>query len=339
MVTSADETIALMRDAAPAPSSDTMERIRSTTGAAIASFTRTMGLSDDQSAVVANTWDDFRDDERWTSLLASLVTLVEVQRGDIDAPVPIWDDLDDAGVFGRIFYFYLFALCAPGTIDFLTEAKCPATVIDLTMTVLRKLSTLHERKWRSFGVETGWWLFPVLRGELIQVGSLWFHRVNLGVGSLSPDPWFDDQQAARLGVGFRRGDPSIGIHIPQDTALDPTTLDATFEEGRRVIAAMWPTMGRRLATCQSWMLDPQLQSYLAHDSNIVAFQRRFHVISDWAPTWANGDDSIVEFAFRSPGTPLADLPRATTLQRAIHTHLERGGHWYVQPGWLDFDGV
>jgi hypothetical protein len=87
------------------------------------------------------------------------------------------------------------------------------------------------------------------------------------------------------------------------------------------------------------MFDPQLAMYLSHDRNVLRFQRRFNVISTWSPTWANGDSSIFEFVFRSPGVALAQLPRHTTLERAVHDHLERGGHWYVQPGWLDFDGT
>lgn len=335
----ADETIALMRDGAPPASTLVLERVRATTADQIVSLVRALGLPADQCATLGDAWNGFRDNDEWSSLLASLVTMVEMQRGHIDATIPIWDDLDDAGLWGQLFYFYLFALCAPGAMDFLRDAACPESVIDSTMSVLVQLSRLHEKKWRSFGVETGWWLLPILRGELIQVGSLWFHQVNLGVGSLSPDPWFNEEEADAMGVGFRRGDPSIGIHIPQDAALDPSTLDATFDEARRVIATMWPVSRRRLATCQTWMLDPQLAMYLSHDSNVLGFQRRFNVVSTWAPTWADGDSSIVEFVFRSPGVARAQLPRRTTLERAVHDHLERGGHWYVQPGWLDFDGA
>jgi hypothetical protein len=333
------ETFALMRDIAPRAGAEVLERVRATSADEITSHLRALGCSPEQCATVGDGWNDFRGHEEWPSLLASLVTMVEMQRGRVDATIPIWDDLDDAEPFGRLLYFYLFALCAPGTIDFLRASSCPEDVIASTMSVLVQLSRLHERKWRTFGIETGWWLLPILRGELIQVGSLWFHQVNLGVGNLSPDPWFDEEEAAALGAGFRRGDSSIGLHIPQDAALDPTSLDATFSEARHVIATMWPTSCRRLATCQTWMLDPQLRSYLAPDSNILQFQRRFNVITKWAPTWADGDVSIVEFVFRSPGVTLTHLPRGTTLERAVHDHIEGGGHWYVQPGWLDFDGV
>jgi hypothetical protein len=336
---SAAETIALMRDAAPAAPRDVLERVRAATSHEFGSQLATLGFSAKQCAVVGGAWDGFRDDETWCSLLASLVSMVESQRGHIDATIPIWDDLDDAGPCGQLFYFYLYVLCAGGTRDFLRSGGCPESVIDLTMSVLKQLSSLHEKKWRSFGVETGWWLLPILRGELIQVGSLWFHQVNLGVGNLSPDPWFNDEEAAALGVGFRRGDASVGVHIPEGAALDPASLDATFDEARRVIGRMWPVSRRRLATCQTWMLDPQLALYLAHDSNILAFQRRFNVITTWAPTWADGNASIIEFAFRSPGVPFAELPVGTTLQRGVREHIERGAHWYVQPGWLVFDGV
>ena len=335
---SAEATIALMREAAPPPSADALNRVQRTTAEQIVSILTSYGFTAEQSRAVSEAWDGFRTNDRWSSLLAAIVTLIERQRGDIDEVIPIWDDLDDAGLEGRLFYFYVFVLCAPGASEFLRRAHCRDDVIDVTMSVLVQLSRLHEKKWHSFGIETGWWLFPFLRGELVQVGSLWFHRVNLGVGNLSPDPWFSDVEAADLGAGFRRGDPSIGLHIPEGAALDPESLDVTFEHARSVIAAMWPTTGRRLVTCQTWMLDPQLATYLAPDSNILGFQRRFHVVTKWAPTWADGDASITEFVFRTPGALLRDLPRTTTLQRAVHDHIESGGHWFVQPGWLEFDG-
>jgi len=82
---------------------------------------------------------------------------------------------------------------------------------------------------------------------MVQVGSLQFHRVNLGVGNLSPEPWYSIEESLERGVGFRRGDPSVGIHIPYGAALAPHDLDATFARAREVLSAMWRVNQRRLA--------------------------------------------------------------------------------------------
>ena len=280
-------------------------------------------------------WDAFRADDEWVTLLAALVGWVDRCRGDVDAPIPIWDDLDDAGPSGRFFYFYLFALCYDAAVAFLQRAGCPADVLTTTMTIVPRHVAIHERKWGSIGFDPGWWLLPVLRGEMVQIGSLQFHRVNLGVGNLSPEPWYSTEESLALGVGFRRGDPSVGLHIPYQAPLGVADLDATFARAREVLGTMWPVDQRRLATCQSWLLDDQLLEFLDHESNVLRFQRRFTLLDGWY----DNDEETLGFIFQRPGAARGDLPRDTSLQRGILELLERGGHWRARPGWLDFDGT
>jgi hypothetical protein len=255
--------------------------------------------------------------------------------GDHDAPLPVWDDLDGAGVSGRLLYVYVFAIMWRETQAYLREGGCPETVIVRTMSSLSRHAVIHMRKWGTVGLDAGWWMLPALRGELLQIGSLQFHRVTLGVGSLAPRPWFSDDDAKTLGPGFRNGDASVGIHIPDGTDLSASALDATFDEAREVIGAMWPVRQRRVATCQSWMLDPQLGEFLAPTSNILGFQRRFTLL----PEWIVDDHDIIEFVFRRPGVALTDRPQTTTLERAVVALIESGRHWRVPPGWTDFDGI
>jgi len=194
---------------------------------------------------------------------------------------------------------------------------------------------IHEHRWGSVGIDPGWWLLPILRGEMVQVGSLQFHRVNLEVGNLSPEPWYSKQEGLALGKGFRRGDPSVGIHIPYRAALAPGDLDATFARAREVLGSMWPVDQRRLATCQSWLLDAQLADFLDPASNILRFQRRFTLLDGWY----DNDVETLNFIFQLPRVSRDELPRDTTLQRGVLDLLERGGHWRARPGWLDFDGI
>jgi hypothetical protein len=330
-----DATIEEMRAFLPTSSKDVRARVRDLDENGIEATLAEVATPTPVINEVLAQWAAFRADDEWVTLLASLVEWVDECRGDIDAPIPIWDDLDDAGPSGRFFYFYLFAICHDAAVALLRQSGCPSDVLETTMTIVTRHVQIHERKWGSIGFDPGWWLLPVLRGEMVQIGSLQFHRVNLGVGNLSPEPWYSPEESLVLGEGFRRGDPSVGIHIPYGTALGPHDLDVTFSRAREVLGALWPVEQRRLATCQSWLLDAQLADFLDPESNIMQFQRRFTLLDGWY----DNDEETLGFIFQRPGAALRDLPRDTSLQRAVLDLLERGGHWRARPGWLDFDGT
>ncbi|MHB8379145.1 MAG: acyltransferase domain-containing protein [Acidimicrobiales bacterium] len=330
----ADATVARMRAFLPAAPRASLERVRHFETRRLVETLEWLTIASDDVAQVAQHWDAFRHDEEWVSLLAALLTQVELQRGTIDAPLPIWPDLDGAGPSGRLFFVYLFALAYEGAREYFVAEGTPEDVIDRTFDVLARHCATHRRKWGTFGVDAGWWMLPVLRGELVQVGSLQFHLVTLGVGSLSPTPWYDERVAATLGAGFRRGDVSIGVHIPQGADLSPRRLDDTMENARRDLGRLWPTSQRRLATCATWMLDERLRTFLDPSSNIVQFQQRFNVLSEYV----DDDEDVLDFVFRSPGTVLGDLAQETTLQRGVVDVLSHGGHWHTCTGWIDFDG-
>ncbi len=92
-------------------------------------------------------------------------------------------------------------------------------------------------------------------------------------------------------------------------------------------------------------MDPQLADYLPERSNIVQFQRRFHLLP-LTPEEAErpqGDQGILGYVFgrshNGPAIPAAlldELPQDTTLQRAYVSHLRSGGHWHACTGWLPF---
>jgi hypothetical protein len=326
--------MAAMRAFFPPASSESVAIVRETTGDELEATLATLKLRPERIDEVVGNWLEFRRDDEWVGLLGACLTMLELDRGFFDAPLPIWPDLDDAGPNGRLFYFYVFALDYPRALAFLEESATPARVIDATMDVLARHAATHERKWGTLGIDAGWWMLPVLRGELLQIGVLKFHRLTLGVGSLSPSPWLSDDDAAARGPGFRRGDALIGLHIPEGADLAPAALDLTFTDARRVLGNLWPVSERRLVTCQSWMMDERLRDYLDGETNLVRFQRRFNML----PLWRDDDDDVLDFVFRSPGVALADLPQTTRLERAIVEVLQRGEHWHSPIGWLDFDG-
>ncbi len=325
-------TVRQMREFYAAAPAETVARVRSFSREELTAVLERLRVPGVEVHEAAGAWDSFRRDEDWTTLLAAVLHSIEVERGEVGAPVVIWSDLDAAGTSGRYFFLYLFAVAYEGLLNFLELATTPLDVIERTGSVLARHCATHQRKWGTPGVDAGWWMVLILRAELLEIGSLQFHRMRLG--TRYPSPWYSDVEASSLGVGFRPGDPSIGLHIPQRADITPATLDATFEEARVVLARLWPVTQRRLATCQTWMLDDRLATYLKATSNIIRFQQRFTLL----PGWREDDVDVLDFVFLRPNTALEDLPQRTSLERAIVAELGKG-HWRVRTGWFDFDGI
>jgi hypothetical protein len=278
-------------------------------------------------------WDETRSSPRWAPLLAALVSCVERDRGNIDAPIPIWDDLDSYGPSGRLLYYYLFAVQVFELQAYYREHLVPDDVAEGTIRALARHGETHRQFHGSTGVDAGWWMMVILRGEILQIGALKFHLVHLDVGTLSPRPWLDASAQARHGEGFRSGDVSLGLHIPARTDLSPGAVDTSLERARSVLSALWPRTTRRLLTCQSWMLDERLVAALGEDSNIVSFQRRFNVIEPYEEDDAN----VAHFVFGRSPDELAQVRATSRLERTVLDALESGATWRNRTGWIEFD--
>lgn len=296
---------------------------------------RLRGLHLDEEVVgelVAN-WEATRSSPRWSSLLGALSDHVARARGDVDAPLAIWSDLDHYGPAGRLLYYYLFALEIDALIGWWNDHDVPDDVRAATIGALARHGETHRIKLATTGLDAGWWMLPILRGEILQVGSLKFHRVHLGVGTLAPRPWMDAEEMARRGAGFREGDESLGVHIPARIDLSPAALDVTFARAREVLGEVWPCSTRRIATCQSWMMDDRLVDALGPESRIVAFQRRFELIEPYAEDTA----TAMYFIFGVEGVEGERLVPSSRLQRELLDVVGSGGQWRSRTGWLEFD--
>jgi hypothetical protein len=138
-------------------------------------------------------------------------------------------------------------------------------------------------------------------------------------------------RAAGLPLG--PGDFALNVHIPDFLGpITPAACDRSLARAREFFARHFPEETYRVATCHSWLLDPQLAEYLPKDSNIVRFQDRFRFAYEKKEA---EDDVPVGFVFGDPELPLDGLPRRTTLERAIGDHLRAGRHWYSGHGWFE----
>jgi hypothetical protein len=291
-----------------------------------------LGVSDEDAAAVlaSQQYMDRSSGFRW--LLQQCRRLVTGSMGDLSSPELQLPQLPAAlGLEGRCFPAHLFLATLPVTVDWQVRQGLPAEASSTVFQDLGRQMDLYRRRYGETGVDEPWWLLIHLRGLIYEFGRLQYNLLRIGDGGLAPRGWYDDAQASLLGAGFRRGDDALGVHIPEAGPLTPRACTDSLASARQFFGEFFPSPTRRLAICESWLLDDQLTEYLAADSNIIRFQSLFTLIADWQP----GDKDVAYFVFLRAVDELAGAPQSTTLQRAILSHLRAGRHWRVRCGWLE----
>jgi hypothetical protein len=117
-----------------------------------------------------------------------------------------------------------------------------------------------------------------------------------------------------------RGDPVLGVHIPRQGKLTIESCRESMAEAERFFREHFPDHRFGGFTCSSWMLDPRLSELLPSESNILRFQRLFHLYST-----TPGPTAVYWFVFGGPIRPVDELPEDTTLQRRLKAYLRAGG--------------
>jgi hypothetical protein len=139
------------------------------------------------------------------------------------------------------------------------------------------------------------------------------------------------------------GAPAWGVHIPELGPLDAAACDESFARVAPFFATVTGDTETRSLVCRSWLLDDQLRRYLPDTSNILRFQRRFTPADDEhtdAPVdgVTHGDEAVAKFVFRREVAELGSASAASTLERAVLSHLATGGHWRERAGVLPVPG-
>jgi hypothetical protein len=238
--------------------------------------------------------------------------------------VPRWPPLPrNLGALGRLFHAYVFLAAVPDVRAWHRRRGIPDDVSWATLADFGRHLAVVRRLHGEPGADPPTWLRNHFRGALYQLGRLQFCRARV---------WYEQATLDRLGVGFRHGDPALELHIPEAGPLAPDACDQALRSARGFFPRHFPQERYQLVICTSWLLDDQLGAYLAPASNIMRFQRRFRVLPGGG---VDGDEDIVRFVFRQVAPALAELPRRTSLERAVVDHLRAGRHWRVGTGWFE----
>src|SRR5947209_2322021 len=121
-----------------------------------------------------------------------------------------------------------------------------ATLADLGQHV-----RLTRRRTGQSGLDTQDWISLHYRGGIFALGRLQFQPYHLQTGPDGPLFWYEDRAEA----GFRRGDPSLSLHIPESGPLTPAACVESFRLARTFFAERFPEYAGALVTCTSWLLD------------------------------------------------------------------------------------
>jgi GNAT-like C-terminal domain/N-acyltransferase N-terminal domain len=290
-----------------------------------------LGVRDEDAAAVLASQRHLDRSAGFRWLLQQCRRLVIGSMGDLSsAELPLPQLPAALGPEGRCFPAHLFLATLPATREWQRRQGLPADASSAIFQDLGRQMDLYRRAHGETGVDEPWWLLIHLRGLIYEFGRLQYNLLRIGSGGLAPRLWYDDAEASRRGTGFRQGDDALGVHIPEDGPLTPRACADSLAAARAFFGEFFPSPTRRLAICESWLLDDQLTEYLSADANIIRFQRLFTLVPDWLP----GDKDVAYFVFLRAVDELRDAPQSTTLQRAILSHLRDGRHWRVRSGWL-----
>ena len=123
----------------------------------------------------------------------------------------------------------------------------------------------------------------------------------------------------------------LSVHIPAFFgALSPKACDASFARARGFFERHFPDESYEIAVCHSWLLDPQLATYLSPESNIVQFAQRFTPTHTPDP---NNNDTLL-FVFGKTQEYLDTLPQNTRIERIVVEHIRAGKTWHGGAGWM-----
>ncbi len=174
-------------------------------------------------------------------------------------------------------------------------------------------------RWGLAGVN---WLLLQLRGELYRLGRLQF------CGALFGEP-VAEGFLPELAPIPQPGDPVLAVHIPADGKLDHEQCRASYLAALEFFPAHFPEIPFDAFTCHSWLLDPELRKILPESSNIIMFQRDFHIYSI-----QDDDRQMFERVFGDRPADLSQAPRDSTLRRAILDHLQAGNSMHKGIGFI-----
>ncbi|MBO7147030.1 MAG: DUF5596 domain-containing protein [Lentisphaeria bacterium] len=129
---------------------------------------------------------------------------------------------------------------------------------------------------------------------------------------------------------LKYGDPVINIHIPESGPLKAQACKESMIRAREFFAEYLPAYQWKAFFCDSWLLDPQLQSILPPESNIREFQRNGYLI----PFPGEADTVFRCFGVKASRDGVGTVPLISSLQQKLASFLKDGGRFHYGAAFL-----
>ena len=164
-------------------------------------------------------------------------------------------------------------------------------------------------------------------GALYALGRLQFHLYHLRVGIAGPAFWPETDEP-----GFRKGDATLGVHIPAIGPLAPSECDASFDLARSFVERHFPEHDfhgarparRGCSTSSSPTTCPPTRTSCGSNAASPSSTAR--------PTMDATPCASCSIACRSRSTSCRSARRSSGRSCS---HLRGGGRWKTRTGWLD----
>ncbi|MDF2668520.1 MAG: hypothetical protein K0R67_826 [Paenibacillus sp.] len=174
---------------------------------------------------------------------------------------------------------------------------------------------------RIYDSESGWTSIheqtvEVIKGNLITTDGYAIRQLT----SLNTQEW---------SLVLSPGDTLLDVHIPAVGKLNREQYNNSYEQAISFFNTYFPESPYKGFVCYTWLFDPQLRSLLGESSNIVQFQKDYHLF----PTGGT-DDAFYQFLFKCAKCEAHLLPEHTTMQQTIKAYMLSGGHMRTSGGFM-----
>jgi hypothetical protein len=217
----------------------------------------------------------------------------------------------------ELIWLKAFLLFTPTVVEWHRARGIPEVVTRDTLADVGRHVAISRRVTGEFSLQTWRWLTHHFTARIFALGRLQYA--------------LERSKVACPGV-FAEGDWVLALHIPESGSLTPDVVDGSLGEASRFFAEHFPDKPVTVATCHSWLLDPYLIERMPEHTNVGAFIRRFTPLG----LATDAPAEALYFVFRTRDLArVGELPRDTSLQRAVLERVDRGETWQLAWGYLD----
>lgn len=133
-------------------------------------------------------------------------------------------------------------------------------------------------------------------------------------------------------LGLEQGDCVLSVHIDASGPMDIAACLESFARAMPFYRKYFPELQPQAFYCSSWLLDAAFQQYLKPESNIIGFQKLWHLFA--RPRTGDGEFFVRVWGKNKSELDLQALEPKTSLQHAVLSHISNGGRWNDAGGLL-----